>query len=394
MSKKFDLIVKSEIIVSDKPTKPIDAKPSPNPQHVPDRIQGFLQDGTPAIIAKRPGKGGIDFNKFLSGKIYAVSADGFSPMLEKGEDGKKTNKQKQDDGVNLYSSSGFYLLSSKEYPSLKCFKAYTRLSSDGSLIYAIPENAVKVARHDLEDTLELDSLDSDILEFLDDKYNLVAPFNEDVNKKRKRAINAAKEEAEDNSEEYTGAEYSELAVSKKDGTPFVLILAQIAGQVFQFLVSRRKETKSADGKHVIIEMLTPSDALHEFKQSKQYASLTSKLENGGGIKLVQGWLMRSSVSFKNKIDLNKTKEAEFGASVYIHSALKDWTKAICTMMYSKHPNFPQQDYEYNSYVMACLQAEIGINRMGKKQTAEGEKDAWSHPMAIPYTPAELDAIFK
>lgn len=393
MSTKFDLIVKSEIITSDKPTKPIEARPSNNP-HIPDRIQGFLQDGTPVMVAKRPGKGGIEFNKFFSGKIYAVSADGFSAIMEKDENGKKSNNQKEEEGMKLYSSSGFYLLSSKDYPSLKCFKAYTRLSADGSLIYSIPESNINTTELALGANADLEPVEAEILAKLNDSLNLVAPFNADVNKKRKRAITTAQETAEDDGEEYTGAKYTELEVSKKDGTPFVIILCKTEAGVNQFLVSRRKEKPSADGKHTNIEMLTAQEALVEFKASKQYANLQARVAQGATLKLVQGWLMRASVSFKGKIDLVREKEPDFGASVYIHSALKGWTKAICTMMYSKHPKFPQEDYEYNSYVMACLQAEIGINRQGKKQTPEGEKDAWSNPMAISYAPEDLYQILK
>lgn len=393
MSTKFDLIVKSEIITSDKPTKPIEARPSNNP-HIPDRIQGFLQDGTPVMVAKRPGKGGIEFNKFFSGKIYAVSADGFSAIMEKDDKGKKSNTQKEEEGMKLYSSSGFYLLSSKDYPSLKCFKAYTRLSSDGSLIYSIPETNININDLTLQAGESLEKVESIVLAKLDDSLNLVAPFNADVNKKRKRAITTAQETAEDDGEDYTGAKYTELEVSKKDGTPFVLILCKTAAGVNQFLVSRRREKPSADGKHTNIEMLSALDALEEFKGSKQYANLLARVSQGAELKIIQGWLMRSSVSFKGKIDLVREKEPDFGASVYIHSALKGWTKAICTMMYSKHPKFPQEDYEHNSYVMACLQAEIGINRQGKKQTPEGEKDAWSNPMAISYTPEDLYQILK
>lgn len=393
MSTKFDLIVKSEIIVADKPTKAIEARPSNNP-HVPDRIQGFLQDGTAVMVAKRPGKGGIEFNKFFSGKIYAVSADGFSAIMEKDEGGKKTNTQKEEEGMKLFSSSGFYLLSSKDYPSLKCFKAYTRLSSDGSLIYSIAESGVNVVDVKLAAGASLDAVETTILDKLNDSFNLVSPFNADVNKKRKRAITSAQEAAEDDGEEYTGAKYTELEVSKKDGTPFVLVLCKTDAGVHQFLVSRRKEKPSADGKHVNVEMLTAEEALSEFKGSKQYSSLQARVSQGASLKIVQGWMMRSSVSFKGKIDLVKEKEPDFGASVYIHSALKGWTKAICTMMYSKHPKFPQEDYEHNSYVMACLQAEIGINRQGKKQTPEGERDAWSNPMAISYTPEDLYQILK
>jgi len=70
-AKNFDLVVRSTLVRSEKANKGLDTLPAPNPNQM-NRIIGYLPDGTKVVIAQRPGKGGMDFNKIMGGKVFAV----------------------------------------------------------------------------------------------------------------------------------------------------------------------------------------------------------------------------------------------------------------------------------------------------------------------------------
>jgi hypothetical protein len=387
----FDFVAKSVILRGERPNKPLEAIESKNPNQM-NRVIGYLPDGTKCVVAQRPGKGGMDFNKLMGGKVYAVAADGFSPTYEKEKDdagqpeskvAARERKQKFENGVPLFSASGFYLLSSKEYAGLEMFYARTRLFDNGEKVALITDEQMAAAQVvELADEMDLDLLEMELLGLLDDSENLVAKFDADINRRRERAIRNATEEAQDAGGTYSGVAYKELAVSSKDGNPYVEYAFRTSKGVHAGRV--RREVDVADRETGLLRpvYLEPAEAVQRLKDGKEWAELRRALAEGESVSFhfVQGHIMRTSVSFRRKcLNVLEAKQKSpdkpvYGDGVYILGALEHWTRGIATLMHSMHPNFPAADYDAHHYVCAVRQAEVGMNRVGEKN--------WSPPQAV------------
>lgn len=384
---KFDLTVKSAIVRGEKPNKGLEAQAAPTP-HQMNRLTGYLGDGRKILVAQRPGRGGMDFNKLLGGKVYAVAADALSPVYEKDKDGKATRTQKQEEGLPLFSSSGFYLLSSKEYPAVQLFEAFTLLRQRGEQVWLLTEEQLTARqRYVLNDELDWDVLSCALESALADEHNLVACHDPDINKKRKLNIDMAKMRAASEEVPYDGVEFNELGVSKKDGNPFLMYCWHAGeGPVKSGALLREAEVvdEDRDAGRTVVQYFSPADAVARFAASAAGQAIRAALEAGQPVtfSFVQGHVMRTSVSFRRKAEnvLNKVAKSEFGDGVYILAALKGWTKGIIALMQSQHPSFPQADYDAHHYVAACRQAEIGMNKNG-----EGK---FGLPVGIHYSLAE------
>lgn len=384
-AKNFDLVVRSTIVRSEKANKGLDTLPAPNPNQM-NRIIGYLPDGTKIVIAQRPGKGGMDFNKIMGGKVFAVAADGISPVFEKDKEGKATKTVKQEDGLPLYSSSGFYLMSSKEYPALDMLDAYTKLLNRGEQVALVTAAQLKATdKLVLESELDLEMMGATLLELLADSHNLVARFDADANKKRRRGIDRAKEEAEDAGEPFSGVAFKEVAVSKKDGNPLVVLSYRVVGsaevQTLQVLREAEMVNEDYDDGRTFTKYFTPEEALDALVQSKPYQQLAQLVDSGKAVEvaMTQGHLMRTSVSFRRKAEnvlAAGTDKPLFGDAVYIHGALTNWCRGLVSILHSMHPNFPSADYDAHHYVVAVRQAEVG---MSKKADGSG----WTPPKVIP-----------
>jgi len=379
-AQKYDFLVRSTIIRSEKPNKGLDAVQAAT-QHQMNRVTGFLPDGTQIVVAQRPGRGGMDFNKLLGGKVYAVAADGMSPVYEKDAEGKPTKNQKKEDGLPLYSSSGFYLLSSKEYPALDMLECFTLLQEHGERVLMLTtEQILARQRFSLTSDLDLEILTGSFEEALADDRNFVARFDEAMNKKRRRGIERAQQEAEDADEKYEGVAFKEVAVNKKDGNPFIYYAWKGADGVVHAGTVLREALVNGD-KKPIMEYYTATEALDNFTKSKDYKQLAAALDAGQEVEFsfVQGHVMRTSVSFRRKCEnvlaAGKDKPL-FGDAVYIHAALTGWTRGLVAVMHSLHPNFPSADYDSHSYVAACRQAEVGMNKK-----TDGK---WTAPQGVAY----------
>ena len=394
---KFDLIIKSSIIKSEKPAKGVQAIESKNP-HQSNRIIGFLPNGDQVCVAHRPSKGGIEFTKLMSGKIFAVAADGFSPVFDSIKDasGKsvKSKTQKMEDGLPLYSSSGFYSLSSKEYPAQEIFEAYVRLNATGQKALILPYSSVESPLlSDLQTIEDLEDFTKVLAQQLESAPNLVSKFDEGANKKRLRTIQAAQTLAEDNDEDYTGIEHSDLSVSNADGNPFFIIFVKVGASSAQYLMQLEKESVDSATNRTSVVYFTKEEAIANFTHSTFYSNLVSALEaesTAVHIAAVQGYLMRTSVSFKNSVEKFKGMQEwpKFGDAVFVKGAMSGWTKSIVTIMFSMHPAFPAKDYDSLHYVAALRQAEIGMNKLG----TQGDHTQWSSPSAINYNIASV--VFK
>lgn len=384
-----DLTVRSVIIRGEKANKGLEAIASNNP-NVMNRLIGYLADGTKVLVSQRPGKGGMDFNKLLGGKCYAVAADGFSPVFEKGADKKPTKTQKVEDGLPAYSASGFYLLSSKDYPALENFQAYTRLINDGEQTLLLSDKLL-AARQSIElaSEIDLDLLDEHLAHMLADERSLVARFDADANKRRERELRRAKEDAEAQDEGWTGATFKELSASHKDGKPFVHFVCKLGKEVISGDILREANLLDDDEGRMRQHYYDPKQAVEHFRTTPAYQRIAAAVDAGQTLTLhlVPGFLMRTSVSFRRKCENVLTaqrenpRKAAYGDAVYILGALAGWTRGLTTLMHSMHPNFPQVDYEAHHYVAALRQAEIG---MDKKSDGTG----WAAPLALHY---DLDA---
>lgn len=380
-AKPFDLVVRSTIIRSEKPNKGLEAIQAAT-QHQMNRIIGFLPDGTKAIIAQRPGRGGMDFNKILGGKVFAVAADGTSPVFEKDKDGKPTKTQKVEDGLPLYSSSGFYMLSSKEYPALDMAEYYSVLRNEGEQVILVSDAQLKNVEHIvLESDMDLE-MDFKVkaLAALADDQNLVSRFDSGINNKRRRGIERARDDAQDAGEAYQGVEFKDLVVSPKDGNPAIIAYWQVEGEKFERALILRERPLDVESPHGAMEYLDNQGAWDEFCTTPGYARISSALDAGKKVTLhfVQAHVMRTSVSFRRKVVNVMAEPADkpqYGDAVYIKGALKGWCRAIVGILHSQHPNFPQADYEAHHYVATVRQAEIG---MSKKADQQG----WLPPMSV------------
>ena len=376
---RYSLTVSSAVIRSEKPTKGLDALPAPNP-HQGNRVIGYLSDGQKVVVAHRPkSKGGMDFNKILGGKVFAVAADGFSPMFEKDGDGKATKIQKVEDGLPCYSASGFYLLSSKEYPSLDMFEGYTRLMAQGQYLLSLTQAQLDARQlMTVDSEFELDLLETTLADMLSDVHSLVARFDVEINRKRERGIRRAAEDAESAGETFGGVEYKELAASPKDGKPLVLVGMRIGQDSTSQCVLRQVEQPGTDGKPRT-QYLTVEESLERFKNGPLWARARAALEAGQSVdfSLAQGYVMRTSVSFRRKAENVASGVANqvYGDAVYVKGAGEGWVKGIVSLMHSMHPNFPNADYDVHHYVASPRQGEVGMNKVDS---------TWTPPVAPTY----------
>jgi hypothetical protein len=377
-----EFIVRSAIVRSDKPTRGLEAVPAANANQA-NRIVGYLPDGTHVVVAHRPGKGGMDFNKLMGGKVFAVAADGFSPVYEKDAAGKTTRVQKREDGLPLYSASGFYLLSSKEYPALDIFEARTRLLDEGERVALVTEAQLAERQCvQLADQMDLDLLELELVAALGDEHNLVRGFDADANRRRERGVRRAREEAEDAGDAYTGVAFKQAAVSPKDGNPFVEFVFRAGGKVVNARVLREAEVLDEDSGRLRPVYFDAVQAVAHLKQGPEWATLEQALAAGETVQFhyVRGHVMRTSVSFRRKcanvLEAHRAEPTKtvYGDAVYILAALEHWTRGIVTLMHSMHPNFPAADYDVHHYVCAVRQAEVSMTK-----SAEGR---WSAPRAI------------
>jgi hypothetical protein len=390
MTKK-PLVAKSVILTGEKPNVGIKAFPSPNPNQ-PHRICAYL-DGKPVMVAKRSGNGGLDINKLASGKIYAVAADAFSPVYEKDANGKPTKVQKLHDGMPLFSASGFYVMSSRDYPAVLLEQPLVKLLDKGEALAMVTRQQLQqTQRHIIFNEFELELFEQAILELLQDEHNLVSRFDADFNKRRKRAIQRAQEEAEDNGETYAGVEYQELSVSKRDGAPAVVLgWKSSSGQWADHLVLRQGEVQNDDPAELVkrLKYFEPQEALEHFQGSAVGRALRSAVAAGRTVEVfvTPAHLMRTSVSFKRKVANfdNGVMKKGFGDAVFIEAAQQGWVKALVSVLQMLHPEFPRQDYETLHYVAAPRQAEV--------QMVKASDDAPARPQGIHYTMAELQSRF-
>jgi len=383
-SKKFDLILRTAVVRGEKPTKGLEAVLAPNENQM-NRLFGFLSDGSAAVIADTGGKGGMDFNKLLGGKIFAVAADGFFPVYEKDEAKNRTSTQKVEDGKALYSSSGFYMLSSKEYPALTIVEGFTRLYDKGEKVLVM--TAEQLAAHqtipmtsEMDWEMALASMEG----LLEDSQNLVAQFDEGVNKKRKRRIEDAVRDAEDAEEPYAGVKFEELSVSKKDGNPFIEYAFRVEdGAIVTGRILRERMTRDENDRDVT-EYVEAADALVHFAESAHVRQIVAALEEGKSVLFgfAQGHVMRTSVQFRRKYENIAKAPAgapRYGDAVYIDGANSHWVKGIVSVMQSMHPNFPSKDYDAHYYVAAPRQMEVGL--MKKADQAQRK---YTPPQALTY----------
>jgi protein associated with RNAse G/E len=376
--KKYELTLRTGVLRGEKANKPLDAKEAPNPNQS-NRLIGYLGEKK-VVVAQVPGKGGMDFNKLMGGKVFAVAADGFFPMFEKDENKKRTKVQKKEEGLDVYTSSGFYLLSSKEYPALDIREVFTMLRDKGEQVWIISEEQLAAKeRQTLTSDFDLDMLIASLEAALSDSRNRLIPFDADANKRRRRGIERGKGEAEDAGEDYTGVEFEELKVSKKDGNPFVLFAWDDGTNKHRGAITRERDVND-DGK-VIRQYMTAEEAIAYFKTTQDFRKLAQALADGKTVDFgfAQGDVMRTSVSFRRKCEnvlAAPPEKNRYGDGVYILAAMKGWTRGIINVMFSQHPNFPAKDYDAHHYVAACRQAEIGMNKTG-----EGK---WTAPEAVHY----------
>lgn len=383
-TKKFDLVSKSVLITGEGANKGVEAQMAPNPNQM-NRVIGVLPDGRKIVVAQRPGKGGMDFTKLMGGKVFAIAADAFAPVYEK-EDGKPTKKQKEEDGMPLFSSSGFYLLSSREYPALDMLECYARLFDKGEMAMLLTDDAMKAPQ-----SLVLMGEES-LVEFgeavkgnLSDAHNLVSRHDEAINRKRQRAITRAKEDAEADGGQYSGVDFKEATVGKKDGNPFCLcVWKSDSGASGAFYVLRQKEITTDGGLPATQYMDAEEAVAHMAAASPRYATLHKELSAGCFVQvaLVRGHVMRTSVSFRKKVENALAIPADkpkYGDAPFVLGALHGWCRSLVAIMHSQHPSFPQSDYDAHHYVAALRQAEIGM-------TKKADGSGWLPPEPVVYTP--------
>lgn len=388
---QHSFIIKSALLFAESQKTGIEGALSTNP-HQSDKLYCLDDQGRKVIVAKRGGtKGGVEFNKLISGKVLAVIADGFSPQLEKQKEGaqgpdkgRAPPLQKTEDGKLLFSSSGFYLASTKEYPSLISTAALTKLDAGGLLIRAITQQQLFQARAvPVASLQELNAALRGLRDALSDEHVTTAPFAEQINKARKRAISRAQEDAEDEGAKYEGVQFAELAASPRDGAPFVALAWECAGQLGCTLVT--KDRLDNTGKFETVAALTTEEAVALFSRSTQYRFLADSVKQGQQLRLyfVSGNTYRSSVSFKKKVENAKvdSPKNKYGDAVFINGISQGWAKGFITVMHSMHPAFPSKDYDALHFVASARQSEI---RMCKN-----DQGSWNPPEVIHYELAKL-----
>lgn len=378
----FDFVALSGIIRSEKPTKGLEAIAAPNPNQM-NRVIGYLNDGTKVMVAQRPGRGGMDFTKLLGGKVFAVAADALSPVFEKDEQKKPTKTIKKEDGLPLYSTSGFYTLSTKDYPALGLMECYARVLPGGEQVLLVTTDAIANKQTvQLASDFDLDMLTDYLVAALDDTHNLVACYDEEINKKRERESRRAREDAEEANEPFEGPAFKELAVSKKDGNPLALLAWRTAdGKVCDAVIVRETEGLD-DADRPVTKYLSAREAVELFQTTEAFQQLNHELVNGRPVSLAfaVGHLMRCSVSFRKKVVNVAAEPADkvlYGDAAYIRGVTANWARSIVVLMNSQHPSFPRADYDAHHYVAAPRQAEIGM-----KKKADGS--GWMPPQVVSY----------
>jgi len=384
---KFEFVATSVIIRGEKPTKGIEALASANP-HQMNRIVGYLPSGEKVMVAHRAGKGGMDFTKLMGGKVYAVAADAVSAVMEKDDKGKSTRVQKKEDGLPLYSSSGFYTLSSKEYPAMALFEAYARVLPGGEQMLLVTDEALAQRQTlTLDSEFDLEMLTDFMVAALDDSANLVAEYDVQVNRKREVGLRRAREDAAERDETFEGPEFQDCAVSKKDGNPMAMLVWRLAdGSVDSTVVVREAEGID-EVDRPMMRYMTPPEAVQHFEASPAYRRIQDELAAGRQvfIAMAVGHVMRCSVSFRRKVQATLAEPAEkilYGDGAFIRGVANTWAKSIVGILHSQHPNFPREDYPTHHYVAGLRQAEVG---MSKKPDNSG----WLPPQVVPY---DLEAM--
>jgi len=379
---QFDFVAISGVIRSEKPNKGLEAVMASNPNQQ-NRIIGYLPDGVKVVVAQRPGRGGMDFTKLMGGKVFSVAADALSPVYEKGEDKKPTKNIKMEGGLPLYSSSGFYTLSTKDYPALGVMECYARVLPGGEQVLLVATDAITNKQTlRLESDFDLDVLTDFLVASLDDANNLVACYDEEINKKRERESRRAKEDADAANEPFEGPAFKELSVSKKDGNPLALLAwSTAAGEVRDAVIVRETEGLD-DADRPVTQYLSAREAVDLFQTTEAFAELNDELRNGRAVSLAfaVGHLMRSSVSFRKKVVNTAAEPADkvlYGDAAYIRGVTTSWARSIVVLLNSQHPGFPRADYDSHFYVAAPRQAEIG---MKKKPDGSG----WLPPQVVSY----------
>lgn len=394
MATPSSLISRSAILTGGAPNAGIQAILAPN-QHQTNKIIGHLADGRKVMVAQRPGRGGMDFNKLLSGKVFAVAADALSPVFTKDENNKPTKVIKQEDGLPVYSSSGFYSLSSKEYPAKDVFGAYVSLRLKGEQLLLVRPEAVKApTRVTLNDEADLLDLLAKAHELLADEHNLVSRHDALVNRARERAIQRAKQDTEDAQLEaggnpdgaYTGVAFKPLAVSKKDGNPFLLVHWKAGSRSGTFEVLREKDSLN-DADAAITEWLSAEAAVDAMTAIPDVRVWKKAFVSQVPVEvtIAQGHVMRTSVSFRRKAQNAFAIPAGapvYGDAAYILGAQDKWVRGLVTVLHSMHPQFPAADYDSHYYVASVRQAEM---QMVKLPGAE----KWNPPVPLAYEVAAL-----
>lgn len=368
-----ELLAKSVIIRGERADKPLEAIPAPNPNQT-NRIIGYLPNGQKVVVAQRPGRGGVEFTKLVGGKVLAVAADGFSPVYEKGADKKPTTVQKTENGLPLFSSSGFYLLSSKAYPALDVFSALVKIADKGEIIDMVsPQQLETRQRRRLTEFDQYRTLLGEWVALLGYEHNRCAQYDGIVNKRREIALRRASEDAAMQGEEFTGPAYAQLEVSPKDGNPFLYVVWRAGEAPLQDAMVLRQCDREENG-HLVTDFFGPEEAVKEFTRSAAGKAIAAALKAGTPVSIafVQGHRLRGSVAFRRKVENLVERPSSFGDGVFIQGALQGWTQALVALLQSAHPKFPLADYSAHYYVATCHQQAI---RMKKLPTGSWQPEA-------------------
>lgn len=325
----------------------------------------------------------MDFSKLIGGKVYALAADAMSPVMEKTPEGRSTKTQKVEDGLPLYSASGFYVLSTKDYPALKLFEAFARVLPGGEQILLVTPDALAHRQTlPLDSEFDLDMLSDLLTAALDDSANLVAEFDPQINKRRQTLIRRAREDAEESNSSFEGPEFQECSVSKKDGNPMALLVWQTSDGATDSTVIVREAEALDEVERPVMNYMSASEAVAHFQASEAYQRLLTELEAGRRVTMAfaVGHVMRASVSFRRKVQ-NVLAEPQdkplYGDAAFVRGVCQSWTRAIVGILHSQHPAFPREDYPVHHYVAGLRQAEMG---MAKRADGSG----WQPPKVVEY----------
>lgn len=209
-----------------------------------------------------------------------------------------------------------------------------------------------------------------LLGALSDDLSLVRAHDEEFNRKRRRMIQRAGEEAEDLGEQYAGVAYEPLVASPRDGAPCVVLgWRSPAGEWCNHLITRHIEVPNEDDPLdpiAKVRMCDPKDVVQHFWDGRIGKALIAAVKGGRSIELcaTPGHVMRTSVSFKRKVQNLQSGEMKkgFGDAVFIEAALGGWVRSIVSVLPMFHPQFPAVDYDSLHYVAAPRQSEVELVR--------------------------------